>query len=497
MLSGVGKTTFVGGPAGPANVLSIRNVTTGLPGSLAAALISGIAPNQVLDLTIPQGPIGPTGPVPWAPLVTWAPGLICVASAPATAVVYGNEAYVCVISHIAGTFAPDFASGRWLKVTQKGVDGTNGVPPWQTPPVPWAASTAYTATAPVSSVTYQGGSYVCSTNHTSGATFDITKWTQIAAPGQTVGSTLVQPQGRLTLTSGTPALSAAVSGATSVFYTPAVGNLVPLWNGAAFVMTAFAEVSQALSDSTKSPSAAVAGQVYDLFAWLDGSTVRVTRGPTWSAGAAAGSNSARGSGAGSSALTRVAGLLVNAAAIANGPAAGYGTYVGTIMTDAGGATVSFSAGSAAVGGGAAWIGLWNAYNRVPVSGQVRDTTSSWTYATAAWRAANNSATMRVTAVAGLSEDVWEAEYMAVAASSAAGFSAGVGVNTTGNFTGLAPYLSLQSIGSSTAKATFTPLGVSYASAVEHVYSGGSTTFYGNGISSGIQIQSGLTFRGRY
>lgn len=54
------------GPPGPASKLKVGTVTTGAPGSQAAASLTGAAPNQVLDLTIPQGPKGdtvPAGPV--------------------------------------------------------------------------------------------------------------------------------------------------------------------------------------------------------------------------------------------------------------------------------------------------------------------------------------------------------------------------------------------------------------------------------------------------
>ena len=64
-----------------------------------------------------------------------------------------------------------------------GPNGVTGPPSWQTPPTAWAASTTYTATAPAAVVTYSGGSYVCSTSHTSTSTFDSSKWIQIAAPG--------------------------------------------------------------------------------------------------------------------------------------------------------------------------------------------------------------------------------------------------------------------------------------------------------------------------
>jgi hypothetical protein len=46
---------------GPANTLAIGTVTTGASGSQAAATITGTSPNQVLNLTIPQGPQGIQG----------------------------------------------------------------------------------------------------------------------------------------------------------------------------------------------------------------------------------------------------------------------------------------------------------------------------------------------------------------------------------------------------------------------------------------------------
>lgn len=49
------------GPAGPANSLSIGTVTTGAPGSSASATITGTAPSQTLNLTIPRGDTGATG----------------------------------------------------------------------------------------------------------------------------------------------------------------------------------------------------------------------------------------------------------------------------------------------------------------------------------------------------------------------------------------------------------------------------------------------------
>ena len=49
------------GPAGPANTLSIGTVTTGAAGSAASATITGTPPSQTLSLTIPRGDVGATG----------------------------------------------------------------------------------------------------------------------------------------------------------------------------------------------------------------------------------------------------------------------------------------------------------------------------------------------------------------------------------------------------------------------------------------------------
>lgn len=212
----------------------------------------------------------------------------------------------------------------------------------------------------------------------------------------------IKPQGRLTLTSATPVLTATVSGATTVYYTPYQGNLVPLYNGTNFIPTAFAETSQATTDATKSPAAVAASSCYDMFAWSDAGTNRVTRGPAWT------NITTRSAG---TALTLVNGIYLNSVAITNGPAASRGTYVGTICSNAS-STVDFIFGGAAASGTASVLNVWNAYNRVLVGTTVRDTTASWAYRTTTWRPANNSTANRITFVQGLSEDTAECMYLA-------------------------------------------------------------------------------------
>ncbi len=295
-------------------------------------------------------------------------------------------------------------------------------------------------------------------------------------------------QGRLTLASGTPVMATSVAAATAVLWTPFNGNLVPVWNGSAFVETLFPELST-------STSGLATGTVYDDFLWNSAGTVRATHGPAWTAGATAGSNTARGSGAGSTALTRQNGLLVNAVAITNGPAAGYGTYVGTFCTDAGTATVTFNPGGAGTGGVAAVVGLWNTFNRVTTGGIVSDTTSSWSYATTGtWRAANGSATARVTYVTGLPEDPWSADYSAFQQASSTGYAlAGVGLDTTSTPSGIQSFFVTGGTPSMPVchMAARGIIGQHFMSAIEFTFAGTMTGFGMNG------AQSGLSWAGRY
>ncbi len=76
----------------------------------------------------------------------------------------------------------------------------------------------------------------------------------------------VIPGGRLTLESGVPVSTTDQTAKTSIFYTPFVHNVVPLWNGSDWVPTTFTEVTQALGTITS-------GRPYDVFGFLNGSAL--------------------------------------------------------------------------------------------------------------------------------------------------------------------------------------------------------------------------------
>ena len=307
----------------------------------------------------------------------------------------------------------------------------------------------------------------------------------------TVGP-LVAPCGRLTLTSATPVLSADVTAQTTVFYTPYLCNLISLYDGSKWNTISFSEVSQTLADSTKSPAAGGINQVYDMFGWLDGSTFRVTRGPAWTT-----PTSARGTGAGTTELEYVAGVLVNKVSITNGPSAQRGIYLGSIATDGNGGNGQLNmmfAPAAAAGGTNNRLDVWNMYNRVNVSSLVRDSTNSWNYTTLTWRSMNNSASNRVTMVAGLNEEAVAAS-VDLSLSSSANVSgyAGIGVDSTTAISGI-PGVHRQS-GSAPSQVEsyymgLVGLGRHFIQALEASEATGTTTWYGDNNNPNFE-QAGL------
>jgi hypothetical protein len=241
-------------------------------------------------------------------------------------------------------------------------------------------------------------------------------WTQLGSALDMIMQG-VSPGGRLTLETGVGVSTADQAGKTTVYYTPFKHNRIAVYDGTRWVWRSFTELSQATTDNTKSPAAVANNSNYDVFAWLDGSTMRATRGPAWTG------DTARGTGAGTTELEFFEWKWVNKVAITNGPAARCGLYVGTIRSD----------GSAQINDTLAKRHVWNTYNRVPRPMKVVEGTDSWTYSTTTFRQANNSAANQLDMVAGLAEDAVNVEVIAVVGSSATESirsAVGIGVDST-------------------------------------------------------------------
>ncbi len=295
------------------------------------------------------------------------------------------------------------------------------------------------------------------------------------------------PQGRLTLTSGSPVMMTSASAQTTVYYTPFVGNMIPIYDGSNMVPMPFAELSAATADTNHSPAAIGANKVNDWFVWNDGGALRLSHGPDWA------SDTTRSAGTN---LTLVNGIWLNNADIANGPTALRGTYVGTTRSN-GTSSIDWTFGSVASGGGRAVFFVWNAYNRVPVATMVGDSTASWQYDVATtWRAPNSNSNMRVHVVRGFNIDGARAEYAATAqCGSSTKVSVGIGLNSTSELAaGATTAMANHPTGElTTLTAKFSGLigaGYSYLSALERNSTTTASTWYGYSASP-ENIQSGL------
>lgn len=242
------------------------------------------------------------------------------------------------------------------------------------------------------------------------------------------------PQGRLTLTTGTPVMNATVNAANTIYYTPYIGNIIPLWNGSTFIYTTFTEISNALGSTGPGggPGVTASNNVYDLFVFNNGGTPTLNRGVPWT------SSTNRGTGAGTTQLTRVNGILVNQQTM-TGLAAGYGTYVGTFATDPADTGVTWNIGSNNTAG---QLNLWNAYNRASGLATVTDTQAAYTYSTSTIRQSGGSAYNDIAFVVGLQEDAVVASLSTVQSllayvTNVPYTNVGIGLNSTTTFAG--PY----------------------------------------------------------
>lgn len=209
---------------------------------------------------------------------------------------------------------------------------------------------------------------------------------------------------RLTLTSGLPVTTADVTGATSIFLTPAGGgNQILLFTPAGIA------VNVVLTEQQMALGTLTSGKPYDKFIWWDGGfqhesvvwtddTTRVT------------------------ALTFANGFRVKTGAT-------YKRYIGSFYT-------SSTTTTEDTGGGIDTTPLrylFNMHNRVARPMFVSDSTNGWTTThDATFRAARSSSTNRLKFLIGVSEEPVLAEVQAIAgqATSAAGVAVGIGLDST-------------------------------------------------------------------
>lgn len=302
------------------------------------------------------------------------------------------------------------------------------------------------------------------------------------------GNALVYPQGRLTLVTATPVMTSAQTGKTTLYYTPYVGSTVPIYDGTNWSHARFAELSNITTNSSTGsagPAAVTTNSNYDLFIWSNSGTLTLTRGPAWT------SDTARGTGAGTTQIAMQNGIWTNAVAITNGPSANQGTYVGTVRSDGSSQLNWNPTPAAAAGGGNALIGIFNAYNRVTITAKSQDSTASWVYNTNTWRSVDNSTSNRVSYIDGLGE-----ASVAVTSSiscNPGASNSGIGVNrdsTSATPSSTASFQANQTAPGHCSDVFLPSLGWHYLQAMENNTTGSTNTFYGASSSAtGGQAQT--------
>jgi len=226
----------------------------------------------------------------------------------------------------------------------------------------------------------------------------------------------VFPQGILTVRNNTtfPIPIANTASVSTVFYTPYVGSWTVLSDGTNLYPYQFTRFTLSLV------AGHAANNIYDVFMYANPTAGIIApvigTGPTWTGGAGGSvtpGTCARGTGAGSTDLTSLNGVLVNnvQVTLTNGVntytcPASQGIYLGSIWIDsaAGNTTCNMGAGQARK-----W-GVWNYYNRYPIMLAGRDGTVSWTYGTNTYRASNADSTNNASAFCGVDEDQLRADF---------------------------------------------------------------------------------------
>lgn len=222
---------------------------------------------------------------------------------------------------------------------------------------------------------------------------------------------VIPPQARLSLSSNDAISAADLTAQTTVRLWPFQGELVPVWNATdtEFKTPVLAIIGLSLDSNAAHTNYQQADRNFDIFAFLNAGVLTIGNGPSWNAGAVAGSDVARGTGAGSTELENWHGLRVNKNAIALridttagtvAVAAREATYIGTMRATADGVTEDSQAKR--------FISNGYAVNRVRRHMLVIEPANTWTYATAAFRQANANTANQLDYVQGVDGDSVEA-----------------------------------------------------------------------------------------
>jgi hypothetical protein len=473
---------------------------------------AGATPTAIAACTNGQIPVGATSAAPVCQTMAGdigsitSGGSVTIANSAITVAKQANAAAFTLEGNFTGSSAaPQFStlSALTLKAAPAGTDLLL---------IQDQAAAGALKQATISSVASAGS--VGSVNALTGA---LTIQPVVSSSGTTITLAVPQPQGRLTLVTGTPVLASNQTAKGTLFYGCYHGNIVPYYNGTSdlFDTISSCEVSTAMV-SAASAGQVVSGQVYDAW-WVHGGGSRICLAMSASSGGGggwasdtAGSNSARGTGY-SQLDTTTRAFITNKNSITNcfngasnyGPvSANQATYLGTIYATANGQTgMAFT--STGAGGGGGILGVYNAYNQVEINAYSQDTTSTWTISSTTWRKANNNANNSVSWVDGLQQSSVSGKYAVVGQPQSGAIFPAVGCMN--DWSSGAP-ITAQSVTTSNSTAgsfdaslvaecpVLPQMGLHVLNALEVGFNATATTFFGSGLGAPVGQTQQLSIR---
>lgn len=264
----------------------------------------------------------------------------------------------------------------------------------------------------------------------------------------------INPNVRLTLTSGTPITTADVTAATNLYVTPYNGNVIPLYDGAIWVPVKFSEVTLSLSGLT-------IGTNYDVWGRVSAGALAVDT-TAWT------NDTAR-----ATAIAQQDGIDVKSGD-ATRRLLGTFRIIGTTGQTEDSHSKRF---------------VSNRYNAEPRAMYATDPASTWNYSTAVIRQANANTANQIDYVACVSRPVWAHAQASVGCATSANSNVGVGIDSaSGNSAQLVQIANMnanQVVGTTATYTGFPGAGRHFITWLEYGFGSGTQTFFGTSTNNQI------------
>ncbi len=285
-----------------------------------------------------------------------------------------------------------------------------------------------------------------------------------ASTGSGASQTVKPCEGRLTLVPGNPVPITNVIGATTLYYTPYIGDQISLFDGVStWSSSTFTEWGVAVPTATNAN--------YDVFVYINGGTNAMAL-TAWS------NDTTR-----ATSLVRQNGVLVKNGATVQ-------RFVGCIRVMTNACDMAVVGGNIPVPG-AFNMCVWNTYNRKPATVQISDTNATWTASSSTVGPVDGLASNRLSYIQGLDEDPINAKigYSSYVSATGRAF-VGIGIDSTTVMSGMR--VPTQTANTSAIVPGVNSylgkpgLGFHFVQALQRPSASGTTTFEGSAGSSDQQ-----------